>query len=85
MQRRSPQQATATPTAALPQVEATDVGFHEQRRRKRNNSSENETQRGSKKPAPHVERQKASKNFFAPLRTEMDAEEKEDEQLPEEQ
>jgi hypothetical protein len=83
--KNSPQPATATPTAALPQVKATDDGFREQRRRKRNNSSENETQRGSKKPAPHVERQKASKNFFAPMRTEMDTEEKEDDQLSEEQ
>jgi hypothetical protein len=41
--------------------------------------------RGSKKPVPHVERQKASNNFFAPFRTEMDAEEKEDDQLSEEQ
>jgi hypothetical protein len=73
--KNSPQQATATPTAALPQVEAIDDGFREQRRRKRNNSSENETQRGSKKPAPHIP---TTRNYFAPLRTpQMEAEENE--------
>jgi hypothetical protein len=59
-------------------MEANEVGFHEQRRRKWNNSSENEAPpRGNKKPATYVDGQKqnkATRNLFAPLRAEMEAE-----------
>jgi hypothetical protein len=79
------QQATATPSTELSPMEANEEGFHEQRcSRKRNNSSENEApQRGNKKAASYIDRQKQNKairNFFAPLRAEMEAEEKKTEE-----
>jgi hypothetical protein len=62
-------------------MEANEEGFREQRRRKRNNSSENEApQRGNKKPATYVDgrnQNKATRNFFALLRAEIVAEENE--------
>jgi hypothetical protein len=65
-------------------MEANEEGFREQRRKKRNNSSENEApQRGNKKPATYLDGQnqnKATSNFFAPLRAEMEAEDKQNEE-----
>jgi hypothetical protein len=82
--KNSSQQATATPKTESSPMAANEEGFREQRRRKRNNSSENEApQRGNKKPATYVDGQKqnkATRNFFAPLRAEMEAEETENEE-----
>jgi hypothetical protein len=72
--KNSSQKATATPRIESSPMEANEEGFREQRRRKRNNSSENEApQRGNQKLATYVDGQnqnKATRNFFAPLRAE---------------
>jgi hypothetical protein len=80
--KNSSQKATtATPRIESSPMEGNEEGFREQRRRKRNNSSENEApQRGNQKPTTYVDGQnqnKATRNFFAPLRAETVAEERE--------
>jgi hypothetical protein len=80
----SSQQQTETPRIESSQMAANEEGFREQRRRKRNNSSDNEVpQKVNKKPATNVDgpkQTKATRNFFAPLRREMEAEETENEE-----
>jgi copper oxidase (laccase) domain-containing protein len=60
--KNSSQKATATPRIESSPMEVNEEVFREQRRRKRNNSSENEApQRGNKKPATYVDSQNKNK------------------------